>query len=76
MKILSNKKYKELINKIECLENEVEAVRTELMLDNKDYELRIQNLDNKLVEIVNSKMKKDKIKEKLKSMIVYIRTGK
>lgn len=76
MKILSNKKYKELTNKIQCLENEVETVRTELMLDNRDYELRIQNLNDKLVEIVNSKMKKDKIKEKLKSMIAYIRTGK
>lgn len=76
MKILSNKKYKDLTNKIKCLENEVETVRTELMLDNKDYELRLSNICNNLIDIVNSKMKKEKIKEKLKSMIVYIRTGK
>lgn len=77
MKILSNKQYYDLINEPKCIQDTYESNMDTLILDNKDYELKIDSIHNKLVEIIlNPSMKKDSIISKLKEIIKFIEKGK
>lgn len=75
MKILSNKEYLKLINEIEALKNNNDSTINDLMLINKDYELEIEEILNRLKEMVsptNAKMGKDKYKDRIKDLIIFI----
>lgn len=77
MKILSNKQYYDLTNEPKCIQDTYESNMNTLILDNKDYELKIDSIRNKLVEIIlNPSMKKDSIINKLKEIIKFIERGK
>lgn len=77
MKILSNKQYYDLINEIKCLQDTYNQDVEVLMLENKDYELKIDSIHSKLVDIVlTSNIKKDTIIAKLKEIIRFIEKGK
>lgn len=77
MKILSNKQYNDLINENKCaLDTYNQDVRA-LMLDNKDYELKLDSIRNQLIDIVQSSdIKKDTIIKKIKGVIRFIEKGK
>lgn len=75
MKILSNKEYLKLINEIEALKNENNETINNLILINKDYELEIEEILNILKEMVspaNAKMGRDKYKDRVKDLIIFI----
>lgn len=77
MKILSNKQYSDLINEIKCLQDTYDQDVKVLMVENKDYELKIDSIHSKLVDIVlTSDIKKDTIIAKLKEIIRFIEKGK
>lgn len=77
MKILSNKQYYDLTNEPKCIQDTYESNMNTLILDNKDYELKIDSIHNKLVEIIlNPSIKKDSIISKLKEIIKFIEKGK
>ena len=78
MKILTNKKYSEMEDNINSYKNMYNQATESLMLDNKDYELRIQTICDMLVDIVNlpkSRTGKDTIIQKVKGVIRYIHKG-
>lgn len=78
MKILTNRKYDEMQNDIESYKNMYNQATESLLLDNKDYELRIQAINDMLVDIVNlpkTKTSKDTIIKKIKGVIRYIHRG-
>lgn len=67
MKILSNKQYYDLKNEIKCVQDTYDQNVEVLMLKNKDYELKIDKIHSKLVDIVlTSDIKKNTIIAKLK----------
>ena len=67
MKILSNKQYYDLKNEIKCVQDTYDQNVEVLMLENKDYELKIDKIHSKLVDIVlTSDIKKNTIIAKLK----------
>ena len=75
MKILTNKKYNEFINSSNVYKAMYNNETIKLMLANKDYELQIEEILNRLKEMVsktNEKMGKDKYKEKIKDLIIFI----
>lgn len=75
MKILSNKEYLKLINEIEATKNGYKETINNLMLSNKDYELQIEEILNRLKEMVspiNAKMGRDKYKSRIKDLIIFI----
>lgn len=75
-KIISKEKYKELNNKIMCYENELNQVKDELMFENKDYELKLEDVYNMLVDIKSiPKLKKEKIIKRIEKIIRYIEKG-
>lgn len=77
MKILSNKQYYDLKNEIKCAEDTYNQDVEVLMFENKDYELKIDSIHSKLVDIVlTSDIKKDTIIAKLKEIIRLIEKGK
>ena len=77
MKILSNKQYYDLKNEIKCAEDTYNQDVEVLMLENKDYELQLDSIHRKLVDIVlTSDIKKDTIIAKLKEIIRFIEKGK
>jgi hypothetical protein len=77
MKILSNKQYYDLKNEIKCVQDTYDQDVEVLMLENKDYELKIDSIHSKLVDIVlTSDIKKDTIIAKLKEIIRFIEKGK
>lgn len=77
MKILSNKQYYDLTNEIKCLKDTYDHDVGVLMFENKDYELKINSIHSKLVDIVlTSNIKKDTIIAKLKEIIRLIEKGK
>lgn len=77
MKILSNKQYSDLTNEIKCLRDTYDQDVEVLMVENKDYELKIDSIHSKLVDIVlTSDIKKDTIIAKLKEIIRFIEKGK
>ena len=77
MKILSNKQYSDLTNEIKRLQDTYNQDVKILMFENKDYELKIDSIHSKLVDIVlTSDIKKDKIITKLKEIIRFIEKGK
>jgi hypothetical protein len=77
MKILSNKQYYDLKNEIKCAEDTYNQDVEVLMFENKDYELKIDSIHSKLVDIVlTSDIKKDTIITKLKEIIRLIEKGK
>lgn len=77
MKILSNKQYYDLKNEIKCVQDTYDQDVEVLMLENKDYELKIDKIHSKLVDIVlTSDIKKDTIIAKLKEIIRFIEKGK
>ena len=70
MKILSNKQYYDLKNEIKCAEDTYNQDVEVLMLENKDYELQLDSIHSKLVDIVlTSDIKKETIIQKLKELI-------
>ena len=70
MKILSNKQYYDLKNEIKCVQDTYDQDVEVLMLENKDYELQLDSIHSKLVDIVlTSDIKKEKIIQKLKELI-------
>ncbi len=77
MKILSNKQYYDLKNEIKCAQDTYDQDVEVLMLENKDYELQLDSIHSKLVDIVlTSDIKKDTIIAKLKEIIRFIEKGK
>lgn len=77
MKILSNKQYSDLTNEIKRLQDTYNQDVKILMFENKDYELKIDSIHSKLVDIVlTSDIKKDTIIAKLKEIIRLIEKGK
>lgn len=77
MKILSKKQYYDLKNEIKCVQDTYDQDVEVLMLENKDYELKIDSIHSKLVDIVlTSDIKKDTIITKLKEIIRFIEKGK
>ena len=77
MKILPNKQYYDLTNEIKCLRDTYDQDVEVLMVENKDYELKIDSIHSKLVDIVlTSYIKKDTIIAKLKEIIRFIEKGK
>lgn len=75
MKILSNKEYLKIKNEIEALKNENKETINNLMLSNKDYELQIEEILNRLKEMVsppNAHMGKEKYKNRIKDLIIFI----
>ena len=77
MKILSNKQYSDLTNEIKRLQDTYDQDVKVLMFENKDYELKIDSIHSKLVDIVlTSNIKKDTIIAKLKEIIRFIEKGK
>lgn len=77
MKILSNKQYSDLTNEIKRLQDTYNQDVKILMFENKDYELKIDSIHSKLVDIVlTSDIKKDMIIAKLKEIIRFIEKGK
>lgn len=77
MKILSKKQYYDLKNEIKCVQDTYDQDVEVLMLENKDYELKIDSIHSKLVDIVlTSDIKKDTIITKLKEIIRLIEKGK
>lgn len=77
MKILSNKQYSDLTNEIKRLQDTYDQDVKVLMFENKDYELKIDSIHSKLVDIVlTSDIKKDTIIAKLKEIIRLIEKGK
>ena len=77
MKILSNKQYYDLKNEIKCVQDTYDQDVEVLMLENKDYELQLDSIHSKLVDIVlTSDIKKDTIIAKLKEIIRFIEKGK
>lgn len=77
MKILSNKQYSDLTNEIKSLQDTYNQDVKILMFENKDYELKIDSIHSKLVDIVlTSDIKKDTIIAKLKEIIRFIEKGK
>nr|DAK87194.1 MAG TPA: Pulmonary surfactant-associated protein D surfactant protein, trimer, ambiguous [Caudoviricetes sp.] len=77
MKILSNKQYSDLTNEIKRLQDTYDQDVKVLMFENKDYELKIDSIHSKLVDIVlTSDIKKDTIIAKLKEIIRFIEKGK
>lgn len=76
MKILSNKNYNRLVNATKINNND-DALP--LLLENKDMELKIESIRNKLVDLHNeikTNTSKDCIKNKIKSIIEFIERGK
>lgn len=70
MKILSNKQYYDLKNEIKCVQDTYDQDVEVLMLENKDYELQLDSIHSKLVDIVlTSDIKKETIIQKLKDLI-------
>lgn len=70
MKILSNKQYYDLISEIKCAQDTYDQDVKVLMLENKDYELQLDSIHRKLVDIVlTSDIKKETIIQKLKELI-------
>ncbi len=70
MKILSNKQYYDLKNEIKCVQDTYDQDVEVLMLENKDYELQLDSIHSKLVDIVlTSDIKKETIIQKLKELI-------
>lgn len=53
MKILTNKKYNEFVNSSNVYKEMYNNETTKLMLANKDYELQIEEILNRLKEIVS-----------------------
>lgn len=77
MKILSNKQYYDLISEIKCAEDTYDQDVEVLMFENKDYELQLDSIHSKLVDIVRaSDIKKQTIITKLKEIIRFIEKGK
>ena len=77
MKILSKKQYYDLKNEIKCVQDTYDQDVKVLMFENKDYELKIDSIHSKLVDIVlTSDIKKDTIIAKLKEIIRFIEKGK
>lgn len=77
MKILSDKQYYDLKNEIKCVQDTYDQDVEVLVFENKDYELKIDSIHSKLVDIVlTSNIKKDTIIAKLKEIIRFIEKGK
>ena len=67
----------DLTNEIKCLRDTYDQDVEVLMVENKDYELKIDSIHSKLVDIVlTSDIKKDTIIAKLKEIIRFIEKGK
>ena len=77
MKILSNKQYNDLINENKCTLDTYNQNVTVLMIENKDYELKLDSIHNQLIDIVRaSDIKKDTMVKKIKEIIRFIERGK
>ena len=75
MKIISNKKYNELINMIEAQRNMRIKTENNCDLRIKDFELKIQDIHDKLIDIYQFKnitVKKSKIFSKINDLINFI----
>lgn len=75
MKILSNKEYFKMVNEIKGLESNKNSVIDDLVFMNEDYKLQIEEILNRLKEMVspaNAKMSKDKYRERIKDLIIFI----
>lgn len=75
MKIISNKKYNELVNMIEAQRNMRIKTETNCDLRIKDFELKIQDIHDKLIDIYQFKtitIKKTKIFSKISDLIDFI----
>lgn len=77
MKIMTNGKYNELVNKAKSYQNMYNKDTTALLLHNKDYELKINEINNRLKDILNmnSKTAKNVILGHIKGIVKFIERG-
>ena len=77
MKLLSNKTYKEMKDDIKSHRDMYNQEVTALMLENKDLELKIQTISDRLIDILNfnSKTSKQVILGHVKGIVKFIQKG-
>ena len=78
MKILSNAQYNELNNEIKMYRDMYDELETQSMIREKDNDIMLQYISDKLIEIMNynSKTKKEVILGQVGGLIKYIRKGR
>lgn len=81
MKILSNRKYRELQSEIRASRDTYNEDITSLMLDNKDYELKIDEIRKRLYAVMGLKknirqVSKNTIFKHVEAVIRFIEKGK
>ena len=75
MKIMSNKEYFKIKSEVEAVRNTKEESITNLMCMNQELEIQLEEVLNRLKDMVsnaNAKMGKDKYREKIKDLIIFI----
>ena len=77
LKIITKKEYLELKNELKSWKNMYDQSVKALMVENKDYELKIDTINNRLKDIINmnSNTKKDTILKHIKAIIRFIEKG-
>lgn len=78
MKILRRKKYNELVNFNKGIENNYQTSIKNLTKETEYYENKINEIDDRLVDVLNSintSTSKQSIKQKINDVIRYIRKG-
>lgn len=78
IKIISKTEYNNLINEVKAYQDMYSELENKSMINEKDNDLKIQYINDKLVEILNfnSKTKRGVILGHIRSLLKYVRTGK
>lgn len=78
IKIISTSEYNNLINEIKTYQDMYSELENQSMIREKDNDLKIQYISDRLVDILNynSKTKKEVILGQVKGLLKYIRKGK
>ena len=78
MKLLSNKKYNELLNLIEAQRNMRLKDETAHQLAIQEYDFKLQQISNMLRDLYSLKnvtMKKTKVFQKIQNIIMFVEKG-
>ena len=78
MKLLSNKKYNELLNLIEAQRNMRLKDETAHQLAIQEYDFKLQQISNMLRDLYSLKnvtMKKTKVFQKIQDIIMFVEKG-
>ena len=78
IKIISKDEYNNLINEVKAYQDMYSELENKSMIREKDNDLKIQYINDKLVEILNfnSKTSRKVILGHIRSLLKYVRTGK